>query len=73
MVNKQASQEQHHKKGREFEVNQHVLVENPKRDPKWLLGIILGPSSYEVKVNGHIRKRHVDQMITSSKHISVTV
>ena len=74
MVNKQASQkEQRDKKGRErqFEVNQHVLVENPKGDPKWLPGIILkklGPLSYEVKVNDNIWKQHVDQMITSSKH-----
>ena len=38
VANKQASQkEQHDKKGRErqFEVNQHVLVENPKGDPKY--------------------------------------
>ena len=71
VVNKQASQkEQHDKKGRErqFEVNQHVLVENPKGDPKWLPGIFLGPLSYEVKVNDNIWKWHVDQMITSSTH-----
>ena len=37
VVNKQASQKAHHnKKGRErqFEINRHVLVENPKGDPK---------------------------------------
>ena len=74
VVNKQASQkEQHDKKGRErqFEVHQHVLVENPKGDPKWIPGIIvkkLGPLSYEVKVNNNIWKRHVDQMITSNEH-----
>ena len=67
VVNKQASQkEQHDKKGRErqFEVNQHVLVENPKGDPKWLPGIILkksGPLSY---VTGPAKINHLSANYT---------
>ena len=74
VVDKQASQKaRHDKKGRErqFEVNQHVLVENPKGDPKWIPGIIterLGAVSYKVKVDGKIWSRHVDQLLASSNH-----
>ena len=74
VVDKQASQKaQHDKKGRErqFEVNQHVLVENPKGDPKWIPGIIterLSAVSYKVKVDGKIWSRHVDQLLASSNH-----
>ena len=64
---------QHDKKGRErqFEVNQHVLVDNPKGDPKWIQGIIterLGAVSHKVKVNGKIWRRHVDQLLAISNH-----
>ena len=55
----QAVQKEHDKKGRErqFEVNQQVLIENPKRNPKWICGMVvekLGPLSYKVKVGNEI-------------------
>ena len=75
VVDKQASQKaQHDKKGRErlqFEVNQHVMVENPKGDPKWIPGIIterLGAVSYKVKVDGKIWSQHVNQLLASSNY-----
>ena len=48
---------------REFNVNQSVLVENPKGNPKWITGIItekLGPTSYLVQIGSKTSKRHVD-------------
>ena len=74
VANKQASQkEQHDKKGRErqFEVNQHVLVENPKGDPKRLPGVIVervDALSCKVKVDSTIWKWHIDQLLVSSEH-----
>ena len=73
MQSQAAQKEQHDKKGRErqFEVNQQVLIENQKKNPKWISGVVvekLGPLSYKVKVGNEIWRRHIDQLLATSKH-----
>ena len=58
-------------KGREFTLDEEVLVQNFRGEPKSLDGIVTeqtGPVSYKLLVGEQLRKRHVDQM--HQKHLS---
>ena len=55
-----------HSKDREFEVNNKVLVQNFRGEPKWVEAIVVertGPVSYKVRIGEGIAKRNVDQML----------
>ena len=73
IANKQADQKSCHDrrgKERQFELNQHVLVEDHSGNSKWTQGIILsrlGPMNSEVLVNNKVWKRHVDQILKSTE------
>ena len=58
-------------KGREFTLDEEVLVQNFRGEPKSLDGIVTeqtGPVSYKLLVGEQLWKRHVDQM--HQKHLS---
>ena len=55
-----------HSKDREFELNDKVLVQNLRGEPKWVEAIFVertGPVSYKVRIDEEIAERHVDQML----------
>ena len=57
--------------GREFTLDEEVLVQNFRGEPKSLDGIVTeqtGPVSYKLLVGEQLWKRHVDQM--HQKHLS---
>ena len=58
-------------KGREFTLDEEVLMQNFRGEPKSLDGIVTeqtGPVSYKLLVGEQLKKRHVDQM--HQKHLS---
>ena len=68
VFNKQSDQKTRHDKSsseREFALEEQVLVQNFRGEPKWLDGTVTeqtGPVSYKVLVGGQLWKRHIDQM-----------
>ena len=59
------------RKGREFTLDEEVLVQNFRGEPKSLDGIVTeqtGPVSYKLLVGEQLWKRHVDQM--HQEHLS---
>ena len=86
VFDKQVEQEVTHEKvskEREFSLGQQVLVQNFRREPRWLAGTATeqtGPVSHKVLVEDQLWRRHVDQMhkkressVDSTADISVTV
>ena len=63
-----------HSKNREFQVDEKVLVQNFRGEPKWLEATVVertGPVSYKVMIGEETSRRHVDQML-SHKGKSIT-
>ena len=59
----------------EFNVNDRVIIENFYGQPKWLSGTVVkrsGPVSYKVNVDGNVMQRHLDQMQSSDRAISLS-
>ena len=59
----------------EFNVNDRVVVENFYGKPKWLSGTVVkrsGPVNYKVNVDGKVMRRHLDQMQSSDRAISLS-
>ena len=59
----------------EFNINNRVIVENFYDQPKWLSGTVVkrsGPVSYKVNVDGKVMRRHLDQMRSSDRAISLS-
>ena len=58
----------------EFNVNDRVVFESFYSQPKWLSGTVVkrsGPVSYKVNVDGKVMRRHLDQMRSSDRAISL--
>ena len=58
----------------EFDVNDRVVVENFYGQPKWQSSTVVkrsGPVSYKVNVDGKVMQRHLDQMRSSDRAISL--
>ena len=65
--NNQKATQDAHSKDRNFQVNETVLVQNFRGEPKWLEAVITkrtGPVSYTVQIGKEIAKRHVDQILS---------
>ena len=59
----------------EFNVNDRVVFENFYGQQKWLSGTVVkrsGPVSYKVNVDGKVMRRHLDQMRSSDRAISLS-
>ena len=64
---KQKATQDAHSKDRNFQINETVLVQNFRGEPKWLEAVIIektGPVSYTVQIGKEIAKRHVDQIVS---------
>ena len=65
--NNQKATQDAHSKDKNFQVNETVLAQNFRGEPKWLEAIIIertGPVSYTVQIGKEIAKRHVDQILS---------
>ena len=65
--NNQKSTQDAHSKDRNFQVNETVVVQNFRGEPRWLEAVIIertGPVSYTVQIGKEIAKRHVDQILS---------
>ena len=65
--NNQKATQDAHSTDRNFQVNETVLVQNFRGEPKWMEAVIIertGPVSYTVQIGKEIAKRHVDQILS---------
>ena len=65
--NNQKATQDAHSKDKNFQVDETVLVQNFRGEPKWLEAVIIertGPVSYTVQIGKEIAKRNVDLILS---------